>query len=129
MQDSPALPLVRGVMVIHETLLVAVQVPVPDVRIEPPPPSLVSDRVGGSMLIWPKADDAKRTTSRGRMILFMVFVSFAFFLEFLKDELGVSSSWALDAQRVAVSREWSPPPCPQQQFAAGPAKDLVHAAE
>jgi hypothetical protein len=37
-------------MVNQEEVVVAVQLPVPEVRIEPPPPSLVKERVGGSMV-------------------------------------------------------------------------------
>lgn len=93
-------------MVNHETLLVAVQVPVPEVRIDPPPPSLVNDRVGGSMLIWPKAVDAKTTARRGWMMLFMVIVWFAFFLKFV-NEWSVSSFSVFDVRRVLAFRELS----------------------
>ena len=50
MHEVPALPVVRGVMDSHGAVVVAVQVPVPEVRMEPPPPSLVKERVGGSMV-------------------------------------------------------------------------------
>jgi hypothetical protein len=52
MQEVPAEPVVRGVMLIQEEIVVAVQVPVPEVRTEPPPPSLVKERVGGSIVTW-----------------------------------------------------------------------------
>lgn len=50
MHEVPALPVVRGVMFSHGAVVVAVQVPVPEVRMEPPPPSFVKERVGGSMV-------------------------------------------------------------------------------
>ena len=50
MHEIPADSVVLGVMVSHEAAVVAVQVPVPAVRIDPPPPSLVNERVGGSMV-------------------------------------------------------------------------------
>jgi hypothetical protein len=34
----------------HGAVVVAVQVPVPEVRMDPPPPSFVKERVGGSMV-------------------------------------------------------------------------------
>ncbi len=71
MHDCPAVPVVRGVIVIHEAFFSAVQVPAPDVRIDPPPPSLVNDRVGGSMLICPKTDDVDTTVSNAINIFFI----------------------------------------------------------
>lgn len=50
MHEVPALPVVRGVMDSHGAVVVADQVPVPEVRMEPPPPSFVKERVGGSMV-------------------------------------------------------------------------------
>ena len=55
MHEVPADPVVRGVILIQDAVLVAVQVPVPAVRMDPPPPSLVKERVGGSMVTWLQA--------------------------------------------------------------------------
>jgi hypothetical protein len=62
MHDSPAFPVVRGVMVIHDTLLDAVHVPVPLVRMDPPPPSRVKVREGGSILIDCARNDSRENT-------------------------------------------------------------------
>lgn len=74
MQEVPADPVVLGVIVIHGAAVVAVQVPVPAVRMEPPPPSFENDRVGGSMVTW---DQAGITPSRvARAIVGNVFKRF-----------------------------------------------------
>ena len=74
MQESPALPEVRGVRVSHETLAEAVQVPEPEVRMEPPPPSLVKVRVGGSMLTTAHAE--RVVNQRARRLRTRVLVRF-----------------------------------------------------
>jgi hypothetical protein len=56
MHEVPAEPVVLGVMLSHAADVLAVQVPEPAVRIEPPPPSLVKERVGGSIVTCPHAD-------------------------------------------------------------------------
>jgi hypothetical protein len=56
MHEVPAAPVVRGVMVSHEAVVLAVHVPEPLVRMDPPPPSLVKVRVGGSILTTAQAE-------------------------------------------------------------------------
>jgi hypothetical protein len=73
MQDCVAFPLVRGEIVIQLTVEFAVQLPDPEVRIDPPPPSLAKDRVGGSMLIWANAASelAMRITKLVRVFIWV----------------------------------------------------------
>lgn len=64
MQETPASPVVLGVMVNHGEVVEAVHVPVPEVRMEPPPPSLVKERVGGSMFIWARTGGGSQRGQR-----------------------------------------------------------------
>jgi transcriptional regulator of NAD metabolism len=73
MQEVPAVAVVRGVIVSHEAAVEAVQVPVPEVRMEPPPPSLVKVRVGGSIVIWANAEEVL-STSRTKNLMWLMYL-------------------------------------------------------
>ena len=74
MQEVPAVAVVRGVIVSHEAVVEAAHVPVPEVRIEPPPPSLVKVRVSGSIVIWANAEEVLSTIRTKNLMWLMYLV-------------------------------------------------------
>ena len=60
MQDSPAVPDVFGVIDIQLAAVLAVHVPEPEVRTEPPPPSFAKDRLVGLIAICAIAEAARQ---------------------------------------------------------------------